>query len=409
MTIKTSKIKYIGFYYCIIYTMTRACLGSLFGKLPFLLFIAILCGYILAYILTYTSQEQKIIKNNFYFGYTVYIAFILISVCVGKNSSIYAIYEYVFYLLWLFPVCYMINGKNFENILWCYEIVGFILAIEAVWEFTTGNLPYRVSAEEQAIRRACGLVGTPLTLGMIFACITLIAIYRGLVVSKRHFIIAIFTFLGLLMTQSRGAIVSFSVGIVILGICEQYKRTGKIYNVFLKTILKIIGFVLLMVIMFKVFENKIPFIGTIYSRIQTITAWSGTDNSNELRQHYWQVGIDYFKQYPIWGYGVSTSGTHSSTGINVESGVIKKLMETGIIGTLLYYGTFGSNFLVSIKKCIRKDVKYYPLAIAIIITIFVENIVLQIIEASSTFMLFIIFFTYLYVEGRKRNVAKSIE
>ena len=84
-------------------------------------------------------------------------------------------------------------------------------------------------------------------------------------------------------------------------------------------------------------------------------------------------------------------------------------METGIIGTLLYYGTFGSNFLVSIKKCIRKDVKYYPLAIAIIITIFVENIVLQIIEASSTFMLFIIFFTYLYVEGRKRNVAKSIE
>lgn len=152
-------------------------------------------------------------------------------------------------------------------------------------------------------------------------------------------------------------------------------------------------------ILFELLYDKIPFIQTIYLRIQTITAWNGTDNSNDLRQHYWQVGIEYFKQHPILGYGVSTSGTHSSTGINVESGVIKKFMETGIIGATLYYVTFGGNFLSSIKKCVRKDVKYYPLATAIIITIFIENIVLQIIESSATFMLFIIFFTYLYMAG----------
>ena len=163
MTIKISKIKYIGFYYCIIYTMTRACLGSLFGKLPFLLFIVLLCLYILAYILTYKFQKQKIVKNNFYFGYMLYILFIIMSILVIRNSSTYAIYEYVFYLLWLFPVCYMINGNIFENILKCYEIMGIVLSVEAIWEFTTGNLPYRVSVEQQVIRRACGLVGTPLT------------------------------------------------------------------------------------------------------------------------------------------------------------------------------------------------------------------------------------------------------
>ena len=82
-----------------------------------------------------------------------------------------------------------------------------------------------------------------------------------------------------------------------------------------------------------------------------------------------------------------------------KSTFIKKFMETGIIGATLYYVTFGGNFLSSIKKCVRKDVKYYPLATAIIITIFIENIVLQIIESSATFMLFIIFFTYLYMAG----------
>lgn len=399
MTIKISKIKYIGFYYCIIYTMTRACLGSLFGKLPFLLFIVLLCLYILAYILTYKFQKQKIVKNNFYFGYMLYILFIIMSILVIRNSSTYAIYEYVFYLLWLFPVCYMINGNIFENILKCYEIMGIVLSVEAIWEFTTGNLPYRVSVEQQVIRRACGLVGTPLTLGMIFACITLIAIYMGSINSKKHFIVAAFTFIGLLMTQSRGPLVGFVVGFIILGFLEQYKKTKKIYNVFLKSIFKIVVFILILMILFELLYDKIPFIQTIYLRIQTITAWNGTDNSNDLRQHYWQVGIEYFKQHPILGYGVSTSGTHSSTGINVESGVIKKFMETGIIGATLYYVTFGGNFLSSIKKCVRKDVKYYPLATAIIITIFIENIVLQIIESSATFMLFIIFFTYLYMAG----------
>ena len=72
----------------------------------------------------------------------LYILFIIMSILVIRNSSTYAIYEYVFYLLWLFPVCYMINGNIFENILKCYEIMGIVLSVEAIWEFTTGNLPY---------------------------------------------------------------------------------------------------------------------------------------------------------------------------------------------------------------------------------------------------------------------------
>lgn len=74
-------------------------------------------------------------------------------------------------------------------------------------------------------------------------------------------------------------------------------------------------------------------------------------------------------------------------------------METGIIGFSLYYVMFIGNVIASLRKCIRRKGEYYPLAIAVIIAIFIENIVLQIIESAATFLLFILFFTCLFMEG----------
>ena len=391
------------FFYCIFYTLTRAFLGSVFGSFPYILYLAAMGFCIISYFITYSIQKQKITKNSYYILYAVYMIYIFFNMIILPNSSKYALYEYLFYMLMFFAVCSVFSNFKIETVLYAYEFIGVFVSIEAIWEFITGNLPFRMSEEAQVIRRACGLVGTPLTLGMVLACLTLMAFYLGKIKSSKHYIISILNFTALLMTQSRGPLMGFVIAFLILNYFDSYRRTGKYMNSMFKLILKCLVIFCILMIVIYIFGKNNAFITTILKRAETISEWSGNDNSNMLRQKYWKIGLSYFKQYPIFGYGVSTSGTHSLTHINVESGVIKKLMETGIVGFALYYVMFVSNVIMSLKKCMRNKGEYYPLAIAVIIAIFVENMVLQIIESAATFLLFIIFFTCLVMEGNGKK------
>ena len=177
MKIKVDSIKLIPFLYCIFYTLTRQCLGVEFGLYPFYAFLGLMGLYMLLYFLNYKNQVQKINKNGFYAGYITYLFFIIMVFFIAEKSYSYALYEYVFYLLMFFSVCYIFTLTDYITILYFYEIVGVVLSIEAVWEFVTGIMPYRDSTEAQEIRRACGLLGTPLTLGTVLACIALMAFF----------------------------------------------------------------------------------------------------------------------------------------------------------------------------------------------------------------------------------------
>ncbi len=387
------------FFYCIFYTLTRAFLGSVLGSIPYIVYLGAMGICIVSYFTTYSRQKQKLTKTPYYILYAIYMIYIFFNMIILQNSSKYALYEYLFYMLMFFAVCSIFNNFKIEHILYFYEMVGMVVSIEAIWEFITGNLPFRMSEEAQAIRRACGLVGTPLTLGMILACLTLIAFYLGKIRSPKHYLISLLNFIALLMTQSRGPLMGFVIAFLVLNYFDSYRKTGKYVNSMLLLMIKCLGIGCILLIILYVFGKDNAFITTILKRTQTISEWSGADNSNMLRQKYWKIGLSYFEKYPIFGYGVSTSGTHSITHINVESGVIKKLMETGIIGFSLYYVMFIGNVIASLRKCIRRKGEYYPLAIAVIIAIFIENIVLQIIESAATFLLFILFFTCLFMEG----------
>ena len=400
MRISKKNISELGFYYCIFYSLTRACLGAEFGQYPFFLFLGLMGIYIVLYFFEYGKQIQKITKTYFYAGFALYMYFILLNFILAKHSYSYGLYEYVFYLMMFFAVCHVFNNSSYLSILYFYELVGIILSIEAIWEFFTGNLPYRVTVEEQVIRRACGLLGTPLTLGIVMACISLVTFYLFTYTKKKvHLLCFILCIFGLLSTQSRGPLVSFIVSFIFMLCLLEYKRTEKIFNTVLKNIFRIlfVGFVLFLIIAF--LDGRNEFITTIVSRVQTITMWSGQDASNALRRQRWELGLQYFLQNPIIGYGISSTGTHSITGINVESGIIKKLVETGLVGFVLYYVTFGITTIKSVKRCMIKKTNHYPIASSVILAIFIENMVLQSIEYVAVFLMFIINFTYLLLSG----------
>lgn len=377
-------------------------MGAVLGQIPFVMCLGLMGALIFLYFLFYEKQSQKILRTGFYAEYFLYLCFIALNFIACPEANPYALYEYVFYLLIFFAVCYVLNDNDFESILRFYEAVGVVLAVEAVVEFVTGWLPFRASETEQEIRRACGLLGTPLTLGTVMACIALISFY--LAARKKsviHYVAFALCVAGLLVTQSRGPLVAFIIAFILMLFLIEYKKSGKFISTAIKNLLIVLAVLIVLVFIVYLLKDRVAFVGTIFKRFQTIFMWGSEEKSNTLRQNYWQKGFKLFMENPILGYGVSSTGNHSDTGIIVESGIIKKLVETGIIGFVLYYTTFGIALFKSARRCIKAKVEHYPVAIAVITAVFVENMVLQTIESLAVFMLFIVCFTYLFTEGNK--------
>lgn len=387
-------------FFAIFYTLTRAWCAAKLGAISYIVFLGIICTFILGYIITYKKQNVKICKNSFWICYVLYLAYILLNMLAGADASSYAIFEYVFYMMFLFAMCYVMDNIAFEKVLSVYEIIGVIIAIEAIWEFFSGNILFRLNSEIQVIRRAYGLIGSPLTLGMTLACITLIAMYRGMISNKKHYLIGLLSIIGLFCTQSRGPLVGFAVGLAIMVFIYNYSMNRNARLPFLEGGLKAVVALCALYILIKWLSGYNEIANTIYQRIQTILVWNSTESANYQRMSKWQEAFDLFKINPIFGIGVSSTGSRATTGIVLESGVLKKLVETGIIGFVLYYYMMISESLKNIRWAAKHHTKYCALAAGVMSSIFVENFIMQIVESAGVFMIFMWFFTYLIVANR---------
>ena len=101
------------FFYCIFYTLTRAFLGSVLGSIPYIVYLGAMGICIVSYFTTYSRQKQKLTKTPYYILYAIYMIYIFFNMIILQNSSKYALYEYLFYMLMFFAVCSIFN--NFSN------------------------------------------------------------------------------------------------------------------------------------------------------------------------------------------------------------------------------------------------------------------------------------------------------
>lgn len=407
MVLKQSTIAKAICIYGIVYTTMRSLIGSIVGGIGNALFIGSVLLGIVMYMLYYKRMAVKIRKNTFFLLFALLLILFSFSILIFKRSSTYALYEYILYFMFFFFWFYVLNSVSIEWIAQAYALVSVIVSTQAIWEYVTGNILFRVAyTGQQLIRRAFGLVGSPLTLGMLLACTSLICLALAIKKSKVYYIAFILNVGGLLCTQSRGPLAAFIVGMFLLLFFNDnvYDR---------KRNLKILKRISLVVIVFlalwgiiTVLSNYNQFINTIYRRFLTILEWGSTNASNYERSQRWRNAYNLFKENPVFGYGISSTGPHASTGIITESGILKVLVEVGVVGFLLYYGTLISCTLPNLKIVLRNRDKYASLAISVLAAIFIENIVLQIVESVTAFFLLSLFCSYLLykrVEIRKQN------
>lgn len=394
--VKKKEIEIIPLLFvAIFYTLTRAWCAAKFGSIAYITFLGVIGIFILGYIFTYRKQCVKIRKNSFWLCYILYLVCVVLNLLCHTNANSYALIEYVFYMFFLFAMCYIMSNIAFEKILSIYEIVGVIISLEAIWEFFSGNILFRTNLETQVIRRAYGLIGSPLTLGMALACIALIAIYRGMISDKKHYLVAMLSIGGLFCTQSRGPLVGAAVGFVAMIFVYNFSINNNVKSPFVKGLIKAVIILLLLYEAIKWLSDYTEIANTIYQRIQTILIWDSTESANYQRMEKWKYAWQLFKNNPMFGMGVSSTGSRATTGIVLESGVLKKLVEMGITGFLLYYYMMISTAVKNVKMAVKHHAKYCALAVGVMCAIFVENFIMQIVESAGVFMIFMCFFTYL--------------
>ena len=323
----------------------------------------------------------------------------------GKESSLYAIFEYVFYAFFIFAVLYILKEVNMDYIMSIYELVGLILSAEAIWEFISGNILYRPYTDFQVMRRSYGLIGSPLSLGMVLACIAMIALHRGRNEHKFHYINGVLAIAGMICTQSRGPFVGLIVGLLIKAYIEERMKSREAGRAIIKTIYKVLFVIILLYIIVLVFARNSKIVSDLVERVQTIFVWGETGTSNYTRTLRWKNAFIIFEHYPILGYGVSSTGPHAVTGVITESGLLKKLVEIGVIGFSTYYIVYVSECFHSLKRAEKKRAELTGLAFGIITAVFVENIIMQIVESAAVYLMFSFFFGYLLISSRKNAVT----
>ena len=138
-----------------------------------------------------------------------------------------------------------------------------------------------------------------------------------------------------------------------------------------------------------------------------ISRFSSVFNTKEYgnaeRLTLWAYYLNKFSQKPIMGYGIATTSALIATNtyatynnIVTESGVIARLVETGLMGTLTYYCFMLTVLESSIQGSLKTKYEgtYRNTAIfviGVVVLILLEDIILQIsLDLFCTFALWMI-------------------
>ena len=242
--------------------------------------------------------------------------------------------------------------------------------------------------------RAFGVTGVPLaelTVSALIASVTFLIMSNNRRRTRKYLALAALLFLGLVMTQTRGAWLSFTISFLFLSYLLLKKSvpgtTKKLYQ------LAFLGLILI-IILFVVFE----------------TAYIGLSNRIEATQNFevgtiqfrlilWHAGITSFLANPLNGIGLGQfpllSGKFSSIGrsdffkenirgLGAHNILISYLSETGIVGilALLFFYFSMTKMAAKTYNRIKSDEN---LDIVIILRLFLFFVVISSAYAGAWF------------------------
>lgn len=289
-----------------------------------------------------------------------------------------------------FALCYSISSaRKFEKFLYDYAIgvLGFGLVVWLTSPLSTyGSLQFGGFPQRQRNT-------TAYVLGITFA----IFIYYYIKNKNRRDLIAAFICaIVTILTGSRKGLLQLIMPFFVLLICQKdMKKFGKY----------IIGLVILGGIVLLILVNNATFMEIYGERLFAVfnDVNDMSDMSVYARNMLKLIGLYFFMENPIWGYGLGSSWTLvESTGFEfvhyLHDNFVEVLVCGGLVGFALYYGVIIKNAIVFFIK--RKE----NLLNFLLLTIILEYIVLSygqvtVYHSSFAVILYFVVQCHLYMKG----------
>jgi len=322
------------------------------GIADYYYFMALVCLISLG---TLNKSNFNEVQTYLFFciGWLLSVSLITSFILIGEFSTGYAI-SYVLYLLFFIVLLnYNFDTSEIRRVLDSYLWSGCLIAFLIVY--------YRKTFYDGQVRFTVQVLDHPMFdpnfLGAFLVFPFIISSSKFIL--KRSFLYLFSTLLilcGLLMTASRGAMLSSSFGFIFVS-AQILKKRSDFYKIFLVAIL-------LLLLSYQ-FVDFIP-----EGSYERLFVDSYDDGSNAKRLNNWEFGIDAFFKSPLFGYGLNgemkilRSAVHSN-----------RVAHNTYIAFLLQFGIVGcASIMYGIVKLFRKVIKYreYAMLGILLSTLFVN-------------------------------------
>lgn len=351
--------------------------------------------------------------KNAAFLYIIYSFYIIINGFYFENPERFqsAIFYYIIYPL-LSVVLMNKSQLNLEKI--CkYTIVCTIPNVfVGLYEFVTQRNLFSSSVLKIGIDgniRPAGLTGSFISLPLALGVGGLICFYFYYESKRSVYLLGfILESIAIFFSMSRGPLVGYCIGLVILYISLAKEQSQRKKVIAVSLIILLLGILTAIVFSGITFSND--FVNRVLIRVRQIFVWDGSngDASNVTRSNRWFYYLKLFSKKPVFGYGIGSTGSaianYQKTTMGVtESSIIKRLVETGMVGTVLFY-----TYLIVIAKSIvpsrNKKNMLSALFLSIIVMFISEHVVLQINEMLVPSILWWIFIGLIRWEASTKNI-----
>lgn len=365
-------------------------------------------GFLFCFIYLFKTHAYRTIVSSFAV-YAFVIAFNGFILSNPAQRSV-GIIEYITYPMAFFALVYFMKDyKNVNRLLNCmiaWSAVTSVLAIieyamkksilpdfeGRIYTFDNGSSSYRSTV----------FIGSPMMLGVVLGVVLLIGVYNyNLTQKKVYRNVAMLDFLGLFCTGSRGPLICTVLGVVIM--YYNYYQQNKLKRNTLAAIYLLAMFAIFFVLGLAAFPNLKTGNETIDFMIYRFSSAFNfqTEWGNVERSVRWEYYIKMFLNKPIFGYGIATTSAAVDTnkavsvhGITTESGVLARLVETGLVGAVSYYLFLIKCMKIVFNKKIKKLSNEQIVIAGGIALVLVEDVILQI--SLDLFCTFIFFFIMAY-------------
>ncbi len=330
--------------------------------------------------------KKYIRAGSFLIFLFIYNAYLFINIYFSINKSIS--FEKIKTLLLLIAFSYMLYNF-FDNklkirqglvaITYSYIILGiYTLNKYGFSNLFSGIVSKRIGSDISQEN----VLGTSLAIGAVLCFY--FALYKG---KKIYYLYFIFLFIMSSFTQSRKALFSVLVGIIILVFLKNRMKN------FLKTFLLLLLAIIVLYILLKlpIFEGVLSRVNGIFDTSKPMEA------SAFIRKNMIKDGIEYFCQKPLIGYGYDCFRELGYYNTYSHNNYIEMLINGGILSFIIYYGLY----LYIIIKLIPNIFKFDSVSI-IFFTMIIIQLIMDFAEVSYSskiiYIYFALYFSYINIE-----------